>query len=133
VRTTASQERFPITLGAYVECANDFVVLSGTLHDSFHTLHNTKSNLYQFESLFNPQGVAGLGLNSGDNYQATGMTREAAKWMGQFPNSHSYQNNFRIIGEKTGNSLHVHATVHVRFAPDGSVKTSITNHSFDCK
>jgi uncharacterized repeat protein (TIGR01451 family) len=133
MRTTASEERFPITLGAYVECANEVVLLSGTLHASFHTLYNTKTGSSQFESLFNPQGITGQGLTSGETYHATGMTREAVKWTGPFPDSYTYQNNFRIIGEKTGNNLLVHATVHVMFAPDGSVKTSVTHDSFACK
>jgi uncharacterized repeat protein (TIGR01451 family) len=133
VVTTASQSRYPVTFGAYVPCADDFVLLEGTLHGSFHTLYNKKSGRYQYESLFNPQGISGKGLGSGETYHATGMTREASKWTAGFPASYTYQNNFRIIGQKTGNNLLVHATTHVSFGPDGSVKTSVTNYSFDCK
>jgi hypothetical protein len=89
--------------------------------------------LYQVEALFNPQGISGTGLQSGDTYRGTGMTRSAMTWLGGFPDAYLFQGNFRIIGEKTGNNLLLHTTVRLTFAPDGSVSSTLEKVSFDCK
>jgi uncharacterized repeat protein (TIGR01451 family) len=133
VTVKSFSDRFYTSLGAYVECANDFVLLEGYLHTSYQTIYNEKSGFFMITQIFNPQGMTGTGFNTGDTYHATGMTRTSQRFSGGFPKSFTFENNFRIIGDKTGNDLLVHQTTVVTLNPDGTVKSEVTKYSFECK
>jgi hypothetical protein len=42
-------------------------------------------------------------------------------------------NNFRIIGQGTGNNFLVHETFHITVNADGTMTASVDNFSVDCK
>ena len=77
--------------------------------------------------------MTGVGFNTGDTYHAAGVMRHSQRFSGAFPQSVTFENNFLIVGEKTGNNLLVHQTTVVIFNPDGTVKTEVTKTSFECK
>lgn len=133
VTVQSYSDKFFVVLGAYVDCANDFVLLEGYLHTSYQIIYNKKTGFYQVQQIFNPEGLTGEGLNTGDTYHATGMTRQSYRYANGFPNQFTFENNFRIIGEKTGNDLLVHMTTVVTFNPDGSVASEVNKYSFECK
>jgi hypothetical protein len=45
----------------------------------------------------------------------------------------TFINNFRIIGQRDGNNLLVHQTVHVTVNANGDVTTIVDNQSIDCQ
>jgi hypothetical protein len=130
--TTTSQQRIPVNFSAYVPCANDFVFLDGTMHAYFQSQANPDIGLFSYDSLFNAAGISGFGLNSGETYHGTGVTRSALRSSSSF-DSNIYQNISRIIGENTGNDLVLHQTMIVRVEPDGSVKAEVLKETVDCK
>jgi uncharacterized repeat protein (TIGR01451 family) len=132
VITTSYDQRQETFAFAYVPCADDFVTLQGMLHISSHTVYNKSSGRAQFDSLANPQGITGVGLNTGTKYQATGMTRSAQTFVGYLPKSFDYQDNFRLLGKGAGKDLLIHALEHVTVLPDGTPKI-VTKYSFECK
>ena len=126
----------PFTLAAFVPCANggagEVVLLSGTLHIQNHiTINGNRTTLKEH---FQPQGVNGVGLTTGDSYNATGVTQETDTIPadnGAF--EFTFINNFKIIGQGPGNNLLVHETTHVTVNPDGTVTTFVDNFSVECQ
>src|SRR5437764_3524255 len=69
---------FPINLTVFVPCAaggaGEEVALSGNLHALFSVTFDGSGGFHS-DIHFNPQGVSGTGLTTGDKYQGTGVTR----------------------------------------------------------
>jgi hypothetical protein len=79
---------------------------------------------------FQPQGVSGVGLQTGDRYQGTGVTQSEFNDTAGLEST--YVNNFRIIGQGPNNKLLVHSVVHVTITPNGHVSTVVDNFSVEC-
>lgn len=125
-------ESFDVVIPVDIPCAGEAVTLEGKLHTVFHI--TLSGNQVVVKSSAHPQGISGSGELSGDKYQATGITQSTESGSlvnGQF--SFSSINNFRIIGEKTGNNFLVHSNLHVTINADGTVTTLYENFSADCK
>lgn len=131
-----SSEKIPIELAVFIPCANggagEDVLLTGSLHilSSF----TINGNIVRGKSHFQPQGISGTGLSTGDKYQATGVTQDDFK--GSFINGQfqqSFINNFRIIGQGPGNNYLVHTNFHVTVNANGVLTTVVDNFSADCK
>jgi len=124
---------FPIDLIVFVPCANgglgEDVELSGTLHDLFHVTFN--DNTVHVKTHDQPQGISGTGLVTGDKYQGTGVTQD--EFTVAVAQEETFIDNFRIIGQGTGNHLLVHENVHVTVNANGTVTASHDNFSIDCK
>src|SRR6476659_1951258 len=106
-----------------VPCANggagELVLIEGTLHIQQHITIN--DNRVTIKSHFQPQGAGGVGLSTGDSYNATGVTQEVdtlplTNGAAEF----TFINNFRLIGQGSGNNLLVHQTVHTTVNADGT-------------
>jgi len=126
-----------INLTVFVPCAaggaGELVDLSGPLHTliTFTINGNNVSGTAHFQ----PQGLSGTGETTGDKYQATGVTK-ASSFKGSFQNgqfTQTYVNNFRIIGQGSGNNFLVHEVLHVTFNANGTVTVFHDNFSIDCK
>jgi hypothetical protein len=118
-----------------VACADggsgEDVLLTGFLHvlltqtvDADGSLHITVH--------FQPMGVAGTGLTTGDVYHATGITRDEANGLA-VPFEETFVNNFRIIGPGKGNNLLVHGVFHVTVNARGEVAALVDWLSSECK
>src|SRR5213595_1541448 len=126
-----------INLTVFVPCAaggaGELVDLSGPLH-TLITLTVNGNNVSGMAH-FQPQGLSGTGETTGDKYQATGVTKDssfkASFQNGQF--TQTYVNNFRIIGQGSGNNFLVHEVLHVTFNANGTVTVFHDNFSIDCK
>ncbi len=126
----------PFAQVAIVPCANggagEPVLISGILHIQQHITIN--DNHASIKSHFQPQGAGGVGLITGDNYNATGVTQEQDGIPLQLSAfEFSFINNFRIIGQGPDNNLLVHQTIHVTINADGTVTTVVDNTSVECR
>ena len=126
----------PTDLLVFVSCADggagEEVLLSGNLHIVTHLAVN--GNRFVFKDHFQPQGISGVGLTTGDKYQATGVTQD--RFSGSFVNgqfSETFVNNFRIIGEGPGNNFLVHETFHVTITANGLVTVEVDRFTTSCK
>src|SRR6266702_4623481 len=81
--------KFPINITVFVPCANggEDVALSGDLHVLFTTTFD-HSGGFHAKFHFQPQGVSGTGLTTGDKYQGTGVTQ------GQFNGKVGFETDF---------------------------------------
>jgi len=125
-----------IGLTVFIPCAaggtGEIVDLAGPLHTviSFNINGNNVSGYYHFQ----PQGIVGVGETSGEKYQATGITQESFKQ--SFQNGQvndTFVNNFKIIGQKSGNNYLVHETLHFTINSNGSVTAFHDNFSVVCQ
>jgi len=125
---------FPIEILVFVPCANggagEEVLLSGSLHDVFHVTF-TSSGSFRISFSDNPQGVTGTGLTTGDKYQGTGITRDS--FGGRVGFEETFVNNFRIIGQGSGNNYLVHENFHITVNANGTVTSFHDNFSIECK
>lgn len=125
----------PFAQVVFVPCANggagENVLIQGTLHIQQHITIN--DNRLNFKIHAQPQGVDGVGLVTGDSYQATGVTQEQDSIPlinGAF--EFTFVNNFRLIGQGPDNNLQVHQNVHVTIDANGFITTVVNNTSVDC-
>jgi hypothetical protein len=81
---------------------------------------------------FQPMGLAGTGLTTGDVYRATGMTGETVNGV-DIPLEDTFVNNFRLIGPGKGNNLLVHELSHVTVNAEGVVTVIFEKVSEECK
>jgi hypothetical protein len=126
--------RIPIDITVFIPCAaggaGEFVELTGDLHVLFATTQNANGG-FHVKTHFQPQGVSGIGLTTGDKYQGTGVTQE--EFNVNAGEQDTFVNNFNIIGQGPGNNALVHENTHVTVNPDGTVTASVDNFSADCK
>lgn len=125
-------ERIDFPFLVYIPCADETVQLQGTLLVLDHL--TISGNRFTVKSSYQPQGLSGIGSVSGDTYHATGQTQST--YSGSFVNgqySTTFVNNFRIIGQNTGNNYLVHETFHVTVNSDGTLTSYVDNITIDCK
>jgi hypothetical protein len=127
-------ESFPVTIEVFVPCAaggaGELVVLEGNLHGLITVTEN--ANHLSIKTHFQPQGISGTGLTTGDKYQATGVTQDHFK-IGIGAETFTFVNNFRIIGQGPGNNFLVHQTFHLTFNANGQLTATVDNFSVECK
>jgi hypothetical protein len=122
-----------ITLDVFIPCAaggaGELVELTGPLHTliSYTIAGKNVSGYFHFQ----PQGISGTGLTTGAKFQATGITQEG--FHASFVNGQAnitFINNFRIIGQGTGNNFLIH---DLTINADGIVTIVHDNFSAECK
>jgi hypothetical protein len=127
---------FPFTLSVFIPCAaggmGEDVTLNGNLHALISTTVN--GNHISFNMHFQPQGITGVGSVTGDKYQGTGITRFSFEEDAvAFPIILTMVNNFKIIGQGSGNNFLVHQNFHLTVNANGTVTASVDNFSVECK
>ncbi len=121
---------FPVFIPCAAGGAGEVVELGGNLHVLFSTTVDDQGGFHAV-SHFQPQGVTGTGLTTGDKYQGTGVTRDQFNGMVGF--EFTFVNNFRIIGQGTGNNFLVHNTFHITVNANGDLTAFVDNFSVECK
>ena len=121
---------------ANVPCANggagEDISLTGTLHILIHTTQGPNGKLTVKEH-FQPQGVSGVGLITGDVYRATGVSQDITNANVKKGETFTSVNNFRMIGPGRNNNLLVHDVIHTTIHPDGTVTADVDLESFECR
>jgi len=124
-----------ISLEVFVPCANggagELVDLTGPLH--ILITFNINGNHVSGTTHFQPQGISGVGQDTGATYHGTGVTQD--HFSGSFNNgqfNETFVNNFRIIGQGSGNNFLIHENTHLTINANGDVTTTHDNFSADC-
>lgn len=132
--TTSVRIPLPQPFQRFVPCAaggaGELVDLSGTLHVLFHTTLDGRGGFHA-KSHFQPQGVTGIGLTTGDVYQGTGVTQE--QLTGAVGEEYTRIDNFRLIGVGPDNNLLIHDTLHFTVNANGVVSAYVSNYSVECR
>ncbi|MGQ0650395.1 MAG: hypothetical protein ACT4P7_22875 [Gemmatimonadaceae bacterium] len=134
--STTSNAKVPVAVLTFVPCAiggtGEFVLAIGTLHILTHVTVSNAGNTH-IKVHFQPQGLSGTGLTSGDTYRATGVTQQITNFNGNPPANFTFINNFRFIGPGPDNNLAVHQTIHVTVNANGDITATVNNTSITCK
>ena len=126
-----------MNLNVFIPCAlngaGEIANLTGDLHSLFHVTQDAHGGL-TVVSHNQPQGISGVGLTSGDSYQGTGVTRETYRVnLSGLPFTDTFVNNFRMIGQGTGNNYLVHQTFHFTINANGEVTGWADNFRVECQ
>jgi len=115
---------------ARVECAGDWVRVSGKFHFLTHTTLDGNGR-YHLKVQFSPMGVSGFGFPSGTFYQGTGVTQ----WtnIGIVGAPQTYINNFRLISQGSAPNLMVHVNTHTTVNANGDVTTDFDHTTISCR
>jgi hypothetical protein len=129
-------DKIPVEIDLDIPCANggagELVSLTGNLHVLM--TFDINGNVIRGRFHDQPEDIKGFGSVTGDRYEATGVSQ------GQFKASLqngqaivSFINNFRIIGQGTGNNFLVHQNVHMTINANGDLTTVVDQVRADCK
>jgi len=129
-------DKTEIVLTVFIPCANggvgEVVELSGTLHTLMTA--NINGNNVSGKFHFQPQGLSGTGETTGAKYQGTGVTQQT--FTSSLRNGQAnlnFVNNFRMIGQDSGNNFLVYENLHFTIDADGTMTVFHDNFSIDCK
>jgi len=118
----------------FVPCANggsgEVISLTGPLHILIRVTIDDVGGFHD-KFHFQPQGVSGTGLTTGDKYQGTGVTQGQSN--GKVGFETTFVNNFRMIGQGPGNNFLVHNTFHFTVNANGTMTAFVDNFSIECK
>jgi hypothetical protein len=109
-------------------CGGEAIHLEGDLHVVQHTTFSSAGQTLVLSS-FNPAGIAGIGMETGAQYRATGDTQQV-RTDGR---TTTYINNFRLIGAGQAGEFLVHYTVHQTVDPSGQITATVDNRSIECR
>ena len=83
---------------------------------------------------FQPQGAKLVGLESGDAYVGTGVTRESfSESLTNNQATATFVDNFRIIGKGQATNWLVHIVTHVAIRADGTISANVDLERIDCR
>lgn len=126
----------PIVLSVFVPCAaggaGELIEISGFLHTQISLTIDKNGGVHASQQ-FNPQGVTGSGVTTGDGYNGVGVTRNSMSTTASGVVVFTSVNRFDMVGQGPGNNFSVHATEHLTVLPDGTVTVSFDNVSTTCK
>lgn len=134
--TSNTNLSIPVDLFVFVPCAvggaGEDIHVSGPLHVLSQLTISNSGNVL-FTSQFQPQGISGTGLVTGDMYQATGLTRSTQTFSTPFPVTFTFVNNFYMIGQGPDNNFQVHETFHFTINANGEVTAFVDNFRVTCQ
>jgi hypothetical protein len=128
-QAAATVQKIPfnvITFG----CTED-IQLSGTLLVVTSETQSAPGGLvtrYHFQ----PQGISGVGLTSGDMYRGTGTTLDVTVQNPAGGSEFTYVDRVMLVGTHGEPTLSISVTEHVTITPAGDITASINNASTTC-
>ena len=139
--TETLSESHLVERDVYVDCAaggtGEMVHLTGYIHSLFHITEDPNGGvLVQFTG--QPQGISGYGMTTGDLYQGTGITRDVehiidAYSEDSYSNVYTFVNNYRIIGQGSGNNLMIQDLFHFTINAQGELTAWVERSSETCQ
>jgi hypothetical protein len=130
-----ANESVPLSSTVFVPCANDgigeLVDLSGNLHILVTATIN--KNHVSGTTHYQPQGVVGEGMDTGNKYQGVGVTQDhfsGALQGGSY--TYTFTNSFMIIGQGPGNNFTIHETFHITINANGEITVEADNLRTAC-
>jgi hypothetical protein len=132
--TFTNNYSIPFELTQWVPCAADGageeIHLTGVVHVLEHYTLDGRGG-FHVKMHYQPQGLSGLGLTTGDKYQGTGVTQDTEN--GQVGRVYTFVNNYRMIGQGPGNNFLLHETFHYTISANGELTAYVDKWSVECK
>ncbi len=122
-------QQIPINRVVTVACAERRIRLTGEFQALFKVSRDENGNLF-VEADFNSEGVSGLGLTSGNQYEATGPSHFNSSGSSRL--EFTYVSNFVFVRPASTDHLMAHVTFRIIVTGDAQVAVTIRNVSIDC-
>ena len=130
--TVTVNEKVPFNLVLENRCTGEPVRFTGNLLIVFHITEDAKGGIHVQEH-FQPQGVSGTGLESGEQYRAVGVSRRDLYFApGEEVREFTRVSRFFIVSKGPSENLLVAATIHVTINPNGEVTAEIDRLTSRC-
>jgi len=131
-----ADEFIPLEMEYPIECDGqvvDVVALTGTLHILQYKTPDAAGGVH-LKLQFNPAGVTGTGLLTGDTYHGVGMTT----WWNDNVQAdgsrvYSFVNQFGLVSEGTGFKYFESQVLHVLLDGEGNVQIEVEVDSITCR
>jgi hypothetical protein len=128
-----SNIKVPVNVGVFIPCAaggaGEVVFLTGDLHVLLR-FTVTASGAIHGAFHFQPQRISGVGQTTGEKYEGTGITQD--QFNARIGSEETSVNNFRIIGQGSGNNFLIHDNFHFIMHTNGAT-AFMDNFSVDCR
>ncbi len=130
--TDTFNEKVPIDEVFDNPCTDEPVRLTGNLHILFHVTEDAKGG-FHVQLHFQPQGVSGTGLESGEQYRGVGVTRQGF----YFPPEEGLReftvvDRFIIVSKGPSENLLAATTIHVTFNANGEPTAEVFRVRIRC-
>lgn len=135
---SASTDTAPVSFSMDVPCAaggaGEEVYFSGNIH-TVSNITLDGSGGFHSENHVNASEISGVGVTTGDKYQATSATNETRYLSGQVgaEYEYTYVSSFQIIGEGTAVNFLVHYRYHLTVNANGEWTADFSNYRAECK
>lgn len=113
-----------------LDACDEQILLTGRLHVLIHATENANGG-FNLVIHRQPQGITGLGLDSGATYQATGATLFTTTANAGLTDS--YTNSFKIIGRGAASNFLVQETYQLTVDANGNVRTAFYHFFVECR
>jgi hypothetical protein len=127
-------ETIPVDFVGFVSCANDGageeVHITGAIR-TFATTTVTPGGAFSNVYHGNYQGVSGVGLTTGDRYQAVGVFTFTINATSA-PQVFTGMSAFMMLGQGPNNNFKSSGNVHVTVIPDGTTRSSVDHFTNTC-
>jgi hypothetical protein len=121
-------ETFPINF--VIPGCTEPIQLSGDLHTMFHITFDGNGG-FHLVAENNPQGVTGIGLVTGTQYQGTGVGQFEVN--GKIGSEVTAVSSFKIIGRGPTDNLLIQETLHTTVNANGEVTATVDNFFARCQ
>jgi hypothetical protein len=112
-------------------CTNEPVELTGSLH-ILMTMTTDSSGGMHFVVHFQPQGVIGVGLMTGDIYHGVGKTDIMGNASSSGVSESTFVNTFDLISPGSTPNFLMRDTIHATLVANGTLTTNVVNSTVEC-
>ena len=112
-------------------CDGDMINLTGDVHGVITATLNSGGGA-MFATHVQPQGIAGVDLQTGTTYRGTGLTMNRSIFAPSGTTTLTFIDLFHIQATAGAESLDVSVTVHITALADGTVTAFVDNSSASC-
>ena len=132
---STTNEVVPNEFTDFVSCANggagELVHVTGSIHQVFTTVVNANGGV-MVRARSQNQRTTGVGLTTGDTYQASGVTQTTEHLGTQLPIIFTLIHNLRLVGAGPDNNLLAHQVVHITISANG-VTSNVDRFDITCR
>jgi hypothetical protein len=132
--TPTENVKLTLLKAEYNPCADDgageTVVLSGELHEVAR-IKVEKDGGWRMDVHMNPQGVKGVGMTTGTEYRASGVTRSTHKV--EAGETIEVKSRFRMISQGSSPDFHYELTTLVSVDANGTLLAVVAEDSYTCR
>jgi hypothetical protein len=129
--TDTFNEKVPLNLIVDNPCTGEPLQLTGELHILF-LVTNDANGGFHVQTQFQPQGVSGTGLVSGEQYRGVGVTREEFNAQQGELREYTLVDRFYLVSMGPSDNLLATTTIHVTFNANGEPTAELVRLDTKC-